>query len=48
MSLNFLKLKRRTVNKQVMDYKQELLVKQGREQFKALLKRGLSVPIALL
>lgn len=49
MSLNFLKLiKRKSVRKQIMDYKQEVLVKQGREQFKALLKKGISVPIALL
>lgn len=47
MTLNFLKRKR-TLKKQAIDYKQELLVKEGREQFKALLKKGLSVPIALL
>jgi len=34
--------------KTISDYKQELLVKQGREQFRSLVKRGLSVPIALL
>ena len=38
------KVERKTIN----DYKQELLVKQGREQFKTLIKRGLSIPIALL
>ncbi len=34
--------------KSIPDYKQEQLLKQGREQFKALIKRGLSVPVALL
>lgn len=34
--------------KSIADYKQELLVRQGREQFKALLKKGLGVPVALL
>jgi len=37
-------VKRKTIN----DYKQDLLVKHGREQFKTLVKRGLSIPIALL
>jgi len=30
------------------DYRQEMLVKLGREQFKRLLDKGLSVPVALL
>lgn len=30
------------------DYKQEALIKQGREQFKTLLKKGLRVPVVLL
>ena len=34
--------------KTISDYKQEMLVKQGREQFRSLVKRGLSIPIALL
>ena len=29
-------------------YKQELIIKQGREQLKALVKKGLGVPVALL
>jgi len=40
-------LKRKGV-KSISDYKQDILVKQGREQFKRLLEKGLSVPIALL
>ena len=30
------------------DYKQDALIKQGRMQFEKLLKKGLSVPVALL
>lgn len=30
------------------DYKQAVLIKQGREQFKALLSKGLGVPVVLL
>lgn len=30
------------------DYGQEMLVKLGREQFKRLVEKGLSIPIALL
>jgi len=48
MSFNFLKFKKGNTKKQILDHKQEVLVKQGREQFKALLRKGLSVPIALL
>jgi len=47
MKFSILKSKK-AERKTISDYKQELLVKQGREQFKSLLKRGLSVPIALL
>lgn len=34
--------------KTVSDYKREMLIKYGSEQFKILLKKGLEVPIALL
>lgn len=34
--------------KRITDYKQELLLRQGREQFKSLIRKGLSVPVALL
>ncbi len=34
--------------KTIADYKQEILVKQGREQFKKLLEKGISVPVAFL
>lgn len=31
-----------------IDHKQQLLVNQGREQFKKLLEKGLRVPVVLL
>ncbi|MGH7246242.1 MAG: hypothetical protein ACREGI_04910 [Candidatus Levyibacteriota bacterium] len=37
-----------TVEKPIADYKQELLFRQGKEQFEKLLQRGLRVPVALL
>jgi hypothetical protein len=35
-------------NKTLAEYQQEMLVRQGREQFKKLIDRGLGVPVALL
>ena len=32
----------------IADYKQRLLIQQGREQFKTLLEKGLGVTVALL
>jgi len=34
--------------KTLSDHRQEALVKQGAEQFKSLLKKGLSVPVVFL
>ncbi|HSX40401.1 MAG TPA: hypothetical protein VLF68_02190 [Candidatus Saccharimonadales bacterium] len=34
--------------KKIADQKQEALQKLGREQFKVLLKKGLSIPVVLL
>jgi hypothetical protein len=34
--------------KTIADYQQELLVKQGREQFKRLLEKGINVPVVML
>ena len=34
--------------KTLIDAKQEILVKQGREQFKKLLEKGISIPVAFL
>lgn len=48
MNFSFFRNKNRRAKKIIADYKQELLVKHGREQFMVLVKKGLSVPIALL
>lgn len=42
------KLKKHEVHKTLVDYQQEILSKQGREQFKKLVDRGISIPVALL
>jgi len=47
MKINLFRSKKIT-RKTVADYKQELLVSQGKEQFQSLLKKGLSVPVVLL
>jgi len=47
MNLNPFRSKK-IVRKTIADYKQEVLVKQGKEQFQSLLKKGLSVPVVLL
>ncbi len=39
---------KKTNRKTIADYKQELLVRQGRKQFERLMEKGLSVPVALL
>lgn len=39
---------RKVKRKALLDYKQELLVRQGREQFKKLIDRGISIPVAYL
>ncbi len=43
-----LKIANKAGKKTLADYKQEMLVKQGREQFRRLQEKGLSVPVALL
>jgi len=48
MKLNFLGLRSKKAVKTISDYKQEVLVKQGREQFKKLLEKGISIPVVLL
>ncbi len=47
MNFPFLKNKK-TIRKSGFVYKQELIIKQGREQLKALVKKGLGVPVVLL
>ncbi len=39
---------RKKAAKTIGEYKQELLVKQGRDQFRKLLEKGINIPVALL
>jgi hypothetical protein len=48
MKFNFLGLRGKKTAKTFTDYKQEILVKAGREQFKKLLEKGISIPVVLL
>ena len=48
MKFGFLSIRGRKAVKTIADYKQQILVKQGREQFKKLLEKGISVPVVLL
>lgn len=47
-SLIFGDQKSKKTRKTIEDYKNDLLVRQGRDQFKKLLDKGLNVPVALL
>lgn len=44
----FLRGTQKNKRKTIAEYEQEVLIRQGREQFKKLLEKGLRVPIALL
>jgi len=48
MKLNILGKNKAVTARTIADYKQEILVKQGREQFKKLLEKGLNIPVVLL
>ncbi|MCL5438541.1 MAG: hypothetical protein M1268_00955 [Patescibacteria group bacterium] len=48
LSLIGIQLKENKSRNALVDYKQAMLVKQGREQFKKLLDKGLSVPVMFL
>ena len=49
MKFNLLnQINKKAAVKTIADYKQEILVKQGREQFKKLLEKGLNIPVVLL
>jgi len=48
MTLNLSALLRRKPEKSLPQYKQELLINQGREQFKKLIEKGLELPVVLL
>jgi len=47
MNLPFLKNKK-TIRRSGFVYKQELIIRQGREQLKALVRKGLGIPVVLL
>ena len=47
MNFTFIKNKK-TIKKAGFVYKQELIIKQGTEQFKALVKKRLGIPVVLL
>ena len=48
MTINFLSLLKRKPNKSLPSHKEELLIKQGAEQFKKLIERGMELPVVLL
>ena len=48
MKYNILGNRGKKVVRTISDYKQDILVKQGREQFKKLLEKGISIPVVLL
>jgi hypothetical protein len=48
MNLKNLLAGRKKTAKTIAGYKQELLVKNGKEQFRKLLEKGISIPVALL
>jgi hypothetical protein len=41
-------MERKTRRKTLAQYQREMMVRQGREQFKKLVDQGLSVPVGLL
>lgn len=40
--------KKKAPQKTISDYKMEILVRQGRDQFKKLIEKGINIPVALL
>ena len=40
--------KKAETRKTISDYKMEILVKQGRDQFKKLIEKGINIPVVLL
>jgi hypothetical protein len=48
MKLSLFKSNKKQVRKSLSDYKEDLLIKQGREQFEKLVKKGLNIPVAFL
>lgn len=48
MTISFSALLRKKSKKNLTSYKEEALVKQGREQFKKLIEKGMELPVVLL
>jgi hypothetical protein len=48
MSVNIFSLLKRKSKKTFSNYKEEMLIKQGAEQFKKLRDRGIDLPVVLL
>ena len=40
--------KQKKTQKTISDYKMEMLIKQGRDQFRKLIAKGINIPVALL
>jgi len=43
-----LRKQKKGIIKTISDYKMDMLVKQGRDQFKKLIEKGINIPVALL
>jgi hypothetical protein len=48
MKFNFLSFRKKGSRKTLSDYKHESILRAGAEQFKKLVEKGISVPVALL
>lgn len=48
MKFNLFRATKVKAVKTISDYKQDVLVKQGGEQFKKLLEKGISIPVVML
>jgi hypothetical protein len=48
MRLSFFKSNKKQIRKSLSDYKEDLFKKQGRDQFRKLVEKGLNIPVAFL
>ena len=48
MKFTFTSKSQKKAVKTIADYKQEILLKQGTEQFKKLFEKGIKIPVVLL
>ena len=46
--MDFLRINKKREARTINDYKQDALLKAGREQFKKLLEKGISIPVVFL